>query len=473
MKEAMTRTDDERIMENEIPEEQGADVSAEAFETSEQRKYVEKLTPSGVMIPGTDRLRKVLDELGNPQNGLPVIHITGSNGKGSIARYLEAIFRAEGRHTGLFTSPYLSDYRDMVRSDGAVCTWENLNRATDRVLDICRERFGTEHYLTSFETVFAASLLIFVKEKTEVLICEVGLGGRDDATNVFPSKMIDIIGRIVPEHTAILGSTTEEIAENKAGIIRPGDDVLLYPSDETVVGKVLEVAKRRNATVRVFDVNHIGNRRMTESGQCFSFAGETYDLKTDAPYQVENAAMAIVARKMAEIRTGWKIREEALKEGLLSAVHPGRMEWREFISGSGARIPLLLDGAHNPDGIRYPLAVIRKKIPGEISVLLGILEDKAVDSMLNILSEADAVFYTVPVPAAGRRSDPEYLAGYLRRTGKRAEAFEDIPAAWEAVRTAGRPVLVTGSLYLVRTVLRCPEIMYDDTHTSCGKGEQR
>jgi dihydrofolate synthase/folylpolyglutamate synthase len=346
---------------------------------------------------------------GHPENAFASVHVTGTNGKGSVCAMVESIARAHGMKTGLYTSPHLSRFAERIRIDGEPIDDDTLVEVLHHALDAAPE-------LSFFETATLAAFLTFRRARVDVAVVEVGIGGRLDATNVIASPRAAAITRIALEHTDRLGPTLADIAREKAGIAKAGVDLVLGPIPADLRAVIDAVARERGATTST--TVHVA-------------VPETIGLPGD--HQRENAAVAIALAS----RLGAS--EDAVARGLAAARWPGRLE----------RIgPILLDAAHNPDGAFSLARYVRTLgVPAARTVLVfGALAEKDWRSMLEALAPlAASRIYVAPEVAARSAVDARTIAAY--RPGMVAGTVDDALAAAHAA--GGDLVVVSGSMFLV------------------------
>ena len=376
---------------------------------------------------GLDRIRAILEALGRPQDRLRFVHVAGTNGKGSTCAMIESALRAAGQHTGLFTSPHLAEPTERIRIDGRPISAERFAGAFDRLLGL---------HTTYFETVTAMALLVFAEERVDMVVLEVGLGGRLDATNVV-SPDLSVITPVDFDHEAFLGKSLESIAGEKAGILKPGVPAVFArqrPETARVLDQraaELSIPVSRTADWRVCDLE------IDPRGSRFRLAGERH-LRLTCPlageHQVENAVTAAVALA----RLG--IADSAIETGIARARWPGRLE------RVSERPEIILDGAHNPAGARALAAYIdRFYAHRRVSLIYGAMRDKAIDEISGILFPlAHQVIVTAPQQA--RALSPEALREIGAHPNVRtAPTLRDALALVEDADV----VFVTGSLFLV------------------------
>jgi len=365
----------------------------------EAREHIHSLYRFGSRL-GLGRVRRLLAELGDPHLGLRVIHVAGTNGKGSVAAMTASVLQAAGYRTGLYISPYLSDFRERISIDGrpispeetAQLVFDFVKPAAERVEGAGEALAGgpPPDPITEFEFVTALGFLHFARGQVDFLVGEVGLGGRFDATNVIDRPLLAVITSIGLDHTDRLGSTVEAIAAEKAGIIKRSAPVVSAPQSEAGALEVIRAAARRRDCP--FYLAGRDSRLAVEAvslrGQTVSFAGPGFPrpeaglhLPLLGRHQVDNAVTALTAlgvlreRDLAPALDG-----RALGDGLARTSWPGRFEV------FGDRPPIVIDGAHNPPGARALASTLREYLSGRrIFLVLGILGDKDVDQFLSLV----------------------------------------------------------------------------------------
>ncbi len=362
------------------------------------------------MRPGLERTQELLRAVGNPEQKFAAIHVAGTNGKGSTCAFAERILRESGRRTGLYTSPHLLRFTERVRIDGAEIEREKIADLIARVLVDAGDA-------TFFEIVTVAAFAAFAEAGVEVAVVETGLGGRLDSTNVLPQPLCTTITGIGLEHTDILGKTTREIAREKGGIIKRGVPAVVACDDADALDELSHIAGEREAPLSLFGRD---------------FLSPTEKLSLPGPHQARNAALAIESLRRASLLPSSDIVARALAD-----THwPGRLE----------RIgDVLIDAAHNPDGIRALAAALPSLRDGRpLTIIFGAVTDKDAASMLALLQPlADRLILSAP--ASSRARDPKELAPL-------APGAEVIPELRQAIAAATGQVLITGSIFLVGAV---------------------
>lgn len=413
---------------------------------AEALKYIEGVSWLGVR-PGLERVRALLERLGEPQRELKFVHVAGTNGKGSASALMAAALTASGYKTGLYTSPHLLRFNERMRLDGEEIGDGELAELIGGLAEAAR---GLEEPCTEFELVTAAALLWFARRRADIVVLETGMGGRLDATNVIPRPECAVIMNIGLDHTAVLGDTVEAIASEKAGIFKGGAAVS-YAQEPGVAAVLRAAAARTGTELRFADFSLIEPLGSSLEGQNFRFAGGEYSIRLLGRHQLRNAATALTA--LAALRErGWVLPEEAVRRGFAGAAWPARFE---LVS----RSPLfVVDGGHNPQCVRATAGAIREYMPGGRCVLLmGVLADKDWRGMLDILAPV-AEGFVCATPDSERALPAGELAAELRRRGLRAEDGGEIPRAVERARELAGPagaVCSVGSLYMAGAVRAC------------------
>lgn len=413
--------------------------------------YLEGLSRFGVRL-GLERMRSLLEALGNPQDQLTVIHVAGTNGKGSTAAILAAILQSAGYRVGLYTSPHLVRYTERIQVNGTPIPPGRLAAHITRVQAAASqaEAEGLGHP-TEFEAGTAAMYLYFLEAGVDVVIQETGLGGRLDATNLVAHPLAAIITPVDLDHTDRLGTSIGEIAREKAAIIKPGTLVVMAPQHAAARQVIANAC--REAGARMVEVGRrvaVEAPEVRSSGTSFSFHGLDHrwpDLHMQllGRHQLVNAAAALAMVELLA-RHGWRLDEAAVRKGLEKVRWPGRLEIMQ-------REPVVvLDGAHNPAGAWALRSALEDLFPGRRLVLvLGVLGDKDVDGVVSVLaSQASLVVATRP--DSDRALPPNDLAHRVQQAGVRCLVEEDPDRALaRAVAEAGQGgvVCATGSLYLV------------------------
>ena len=379
----------------------------------------------------------------------PVIHVAGTNGKGSVCAMLSSVLSAAGYRTGLYTSPFLQTYAERIRIDGTPVSKAQLARYGSDVLDAAAGLGEEKGYrFVPFELGTALAFHVFRQEKTEIIVSETGLGGRLDPTNAIPEPAVCAITAIGMDHMQLLGDTPAAIAGEKAGIIKPGVPVICYPPETAEVRQVFEnAAEARHAPLTILTPEQV---RIRESdAHCtianFICSGKIWSgVKISLPGEHQVMNTLVVLTVLAELeKQGIRIPEEAVYRGLGNTFWPGRLEWYGRI---------LMDGAHNAQGVRAFAAFTGQNLKGKKKILLtGVLTEKLSGEMLALLAGAADEAVTV-TPDSPRAMKAEELCGLLREKGMKASAANTLKeglAKAQALAGEDGIILATGSLYFI------------------------
>lgn len=401
--------------------------------------------------PGLERIGELCEKMGNPQKDLTVIHVAGTNGKGSFCAMLDSVLRTAGKKVGLYTSPYIRFFNERMCIDGEPISDEELAELTSDVRLIA-DRMTDKP--TEFELITAIAFEYFKRHACDVVILEAGMGGRLDSTNVIRNPLLSVITGIALDHTAYLGDTIEKIAAEKAGIIKDHAPVL-YGGDNIAAEAVIRsVAEQKGSEYDSVPYAELVNIRPALDGTLFDFGGyKDLQISLLGLYQPRNAALVVTAVERLR-REGMAISENALRQGLSSAVWHGRFELL-------CRCPLLFfDGAHNPQGIAAATESIRTYFPNQkVYVLTGVLRDKDYTTIAETLATVTSRAFVL-TPENPRALTAAEYAENLTRFGVDACPYPSFSEALNAALTAaaadGVPLFCLGSLYTYATLI--PEL---------------
>ncbi len=419
--------------------------------------WLENLSRFGVRL-GLERMAYLLEALGHPEEAVPVIHVAGTNGKGSTAAMIAAVLQEAGYRVGLYTSPHLECYTERIRLDGRPIPPERFAALVEEIQPIVAAGVasGLEHP-TEFEVGTAIMYRYFAAVGADVIVQETGLGGRLDSTNLVRRPLVAVITPVDLDHTDRLGPTVADIAREKAGILKPGRPAVLAPQAPEVRALLGEAASRLGCPLTIVgeDVRYrtrsiaLGGGVMDYHGRAWQY--EALRVGLSGVHQLGNAACALAALEVVEAQ-GFHVPEEAVRRGLASVRWPGRLEVVRTA-------PLvILDGAHNPAGARSLRAALEEFLPGRRLVLVcGMLADKdAAGALAEMAAPAAEVVATRP--DSPRALPPAELARLVPGADTGACPVHVIADPLEAVALAMRragprgAVCVAGSLYLVGLV---------------------
>lgn len=411
-------------------------------------------TPQYGETTGVERAGKLLELLGNPDKNLKIIHIAGTNGKGSVCSYIDDILKKSGYKTGLFTSPHLVTIRERIQVDGELISREDFTQYFNKVYETAR---ANNLKLAYFDFFFGAAMLYFDKCKVDYVVLETGLGGSLDATNAVHNPLCCVITTISLEHTAILGDTIKKIAEQKAGIIKRGVPVV-YADDNEASGVIEDIAHSKNSYC--YGVSPQQYQIIKNFNGCidFSLHNEYYinnclRLATPAIYQVENVSIAITVCRLLKHLYHIDIKDSAIVDSAGSHIWQGRME--------KLTDNIYVDGAHNPQGIQSFVNSVNGMYADstdKAALLFSVVSDKNFEQMISILCGCK-VFARIAITVTGgiRHLDKEYIsAAFKRHTDIEVEVYDSAKEAVLALKNEPM-VFCTGSLYLVADIRKVLE----------------
>ena len=412
---------------------------------TEAVEYIHSITWLGSK-PGLERTFELLELMGNPQEKLKFVHIAGTNGKGSTTAMTASILQQAGYRVGMFTSPCIYKFNERIQVNGENIPDEDLAEITEYVKPLAA---SMEDHPSEFELVSCIGFEYFLRQKCDIIVLEVGMGGLLDSTNVIPVPEVAVLTNIGLDHTDFLGNTLAEIAETKAGILKEGGDAVLYPSASEVENTVERICKERNVRLHKADFAKLTRKAHSLEGQVFDYAQrKDLELPLLGEHQLHNAAVVLTIIDIL-IEKGWKISEEHIREGLRTASWPGRFQIMR-------RDPLfIIDGGHNPQCIEALVKNIQDYLADQkVIVLSGVLADKDYGEMYQPVLPFVREFVCI-TPPSPRKLEAGELAKHLQQKGATATAVETIPEGVRlAVEKAGRDgvVLCFGSLYTIADI---------------------
>ena len=396
--------------------------------------------------PGLERVKRLLSDMGNPQDCTKFIHVAGTNGKGSVCAVLSSVLKSAGYKTGLFISPFITDFCERIQINSAPIPHDKLSELTEYVFSFVEKLNKEDIIITEFEFVTALCFEYFKREKVDLAVLETGLGGLLDCTNVIKENLCSVITSISLDHTEILGETLEEIAQQKCGIIKDNCPVISSEQTERCARVIKNSALRHNSPLLFSTDIKVNPVSESIKGTTLDFNGLTLELSLIGEHQIINARTALAALAVLTKDAGIKISEEAMKEGFKNAVNPARLE---VLSENPL---IILDGAHNSDGMLAFSKAVKKYTPNQKRVLLmGMLSDKdSLTSARYIEGVFDKAF-TVPVSNPRTRTAEdmaEILKKHIDDVSVCSSPFEGFDKAIDAAKKENSPLFICGSLYL-------------------------
>ena len=400
--------------------------------------------------PGLESVGRLCARLGNPQDAVPSVHVAGTNGKGSTCAMIASVLREAGYKTGLYTSPYLTDWRDSFDIHGEKITQDEFVRALTEVYEQADAMAGEGLVPTEFEILTACAFHWFAESGCNIAVIETGMGGRLDATNVISHPMVSVITAISYDHMAYLGDTLAKIASEKCGIIKQnGVTVCDRDQPEEAMRVIREAAERSGNALIVPDARMLSENQSDLTGTSLVYRGLRTQVRMGGAHQAANAMTAIEALLSLRER-GFKIPDTAIGQGISKAYQPAR---QEVLRASPF---VLLDGAHNLQGIES-LAQTVKRIPNRpLTVVMGMLADKQYEQSIGIMAALCDRFIAVS-PDNPRALSAQAAADVARRAGVDVAAYESIDEAMkDAAVLSGSDgaIVICGSLTMADAARR-------------------
>ena len=393
--------------------------------------------------PGLSRTEELLQKLGNPEKNLRFIHVAGTNGKGSTCSMCASVLREAGYKVGLYTSPYIVRFNERMCVNGEPVSDNELAELVEIVKPIAD---GMSDKPTEFEIITALAFLYFKRHACDIVVLEVGMGGRLDSTNVIEPPIVSVITGVAIDHVSVLGNTVSKIAAEKAGIIKNGSPVVYGGRDDEAFAVISERAEEAASEVTRTDLAALSVNEMTVKGTSFNYGGmKDIRLSLCGGYQPENAATVIEIVKVLN-RRGFNVQEDALRNGLKKA------KWRARFELLGEDPITVFDGSHNMQGVTAAAESIKRFFNGaKVILLMGVLADKEWKEMLSVLLPNVKCVHCV-TPDSPRALGSDDLAAECNARGVRATAYsaleEGVLGAYVEAKTQNVPLVMLGSLYM-------------------------
>lgn len=411
---------------------------------TEARVYLENVTKYGSVL-GLENMKELLNRLSNPQDELKFIHIAGTNGKGSVLAYVSTVLTEAGYCVGRYISPTLFSYRERIQVNGEYIEKDSLARWVSKIRDAIETMVqeGKTHP-TVFEIETALSFLYFKEKKCDFVVLETGMGGLLDATNVVKTTVAEIMVSISLDHLGVLGNNLREIAQNKAGIIKPETVVITAEQEKEAMEVLASVCQEKKCNLYIAEKKDIRNIHYGYDGQTFDYKQyQKLEISLAGSYQILNAALAVEALERIKM-LGYKISEEQLRRGLKKATWKGRFTILQ-------KNPVfVIDGAHNRDAAK----VLRQSIDlyfadKKIFYIMGMFKDKEYEEVLRQTADRAEYIFTIETPNNVRALPAEELAQAAKKYNSNVEAADTIEEAVEkalAIADKEDVIIAFGSL---------------------------
>ncbi len=406
--------------------------------------------------PGLAPILHLCDRIGNPQDRFAVVHVAGTNDKGSVCAMIESVLRRAGLKTGLYTSPHMVRFNERIRINGQDAADGELSA----VIDLCETaadhvRQHTAHEATFFEVATAMAFACFERAGIQVAVIETGMGGRLDATNVV-RPMLSVITRIAMDHEAYLGTTIDAVAAEKAGIIKEGRPLVAGPQEPAAEAVLRSTALARRAPyIAATEAASVRRVKFGRQGQIVNVetaggGSGSLDLPLAGVHQIENLAVALAALEQVFAILEVAVPFQTLRDGIAS------VRWRGRFEVLRENPTVIADAAHNPSGAAVLAATLKALGLARVALVAGMCSDKDTNGVVRMLAGTAGKVWTVPIPNP-RSLPPSTLAESFRRAGVNAQEMDSTGAALreaEAWATANHTaVVVAGSIFLLGEVL--------------------
>lgn len=383
----------------------------------EAREYLDQVSKGGSVL-GLDNMRELLKRLENPQNSLKFVHISGTNGKGSVLAYVSTVFKEAGYRTGRYISPTLFSYREKIQVNESFIGREDLARLTEEVKKAAEEMQNSgKGFPTIFEIETALAFLYFAEQKCDIVILETGLGGALDATNVIKTSVMEVITSISMDHMEFLGDTLGKIALQKAGIIKPHTSVVSAVQDMEAMEVIRDVCRKKECVFDTVDQEQIKDISYGYEGQSFSYKDwKNIKISLMGSYQIKNAALALEAIEALR-KLGYELNDKAVYQGMKTAVWKGRFT---VISKEPF---IIMDGAHNQAAAEELVRSLKLYYPGKkFYYIFGMFRDKDYHQVIRLTAPLAEHIVTVETPENPRALPAEELKKAVAEVNPSVEA---------------------------------------------------
>ncbi len=418
----------------------------------EVTEYIESISGRGI-VPGLGSIRELCRRLDSPQKALKFVHVAGTNGKGSVSAYMAEALKCGGYRVGRYISPVIFEYRERIQVNGRYITKEALGRLLEQVKQACDEMVSDGMpQPTAFEVETALGFLYFREKSCDIVILEAGMGGLLDATNVIDFSLLAVITSVSMDHMKFLGNTLEEIAAQKAGIIKTGCRVVSAGQQPEAAGVIAERAAALGCPLSVVENSRITSVKYGLEKQRFCYGGLSgLEISLAGKYQIENAALAVEALK-ALGGQGFPLAEEKLRQGLKQTAWAGRF------SIVGKKPYFIVDGAHNEDAAkRFAESVEFYFTNKRIIYIMGVLKDKEYEKMIALTHGLADQIITVTPPDSQRALPAYELAKEVAKVHPNVTAVDSLEEAVEMGRLlAGKEdvIIAFGTLSFVGRMIK-------------------
>lgn len=395
--------------------------------------------------PGLDRIQKLFDMLGDDLLTQRFIHVAGTNGKGSVCQMLSHVLTENGYKTGLFISPYITDFRERIQINNELIGKEELTNAVEYMCPILDTLNEQGVIITEFEFLTAIAFYIFKQNGCDIIVCETGLGGLLDSTNLIKNPLCSVLTKIDLDHTAILGDTIELITEQKCGIIKDNSITVSGVQTQVCADIIKTTAKTRHNALYMADSIEFADVNLSVTGTTFTYQNKEYRIPLVGEHQVDNAKTAICTLKALSGNGLINLSDEALRQGLSKATNPARFEVL------GVKPLVVLDGAHNVNGMTAFKNATQRFVGNKRVLLIGMLKDKDVENALSVIKGMFDVVVVSDVPSP-RNFDCYEFSDVCRRYFDKVVVQSEPKSAFDTALMIAKEndysLCIAGSLYL-------------------------
>lgn len=393
--------------------------------------------------PSLSRMKKLLDLIGNPQNSLKYVHVAGTNGKGSTSSAVASVLEEAGYKTGLYTSPYITDFRERIKVNGEMIKKSELVKEVEYIIPFVEKAAKDGFKPTEFEIITAIGFDYFKKKGCEIVVLEVGLGGRYDATNVIDNSIVSVITAISYDHTKLLGNTLTEIAGEKSGIIKHNGTCVVSPSQETeALETIMKNCAEQNSMIILPNENAVKIKKESLAGTDIEYGTFSFHIPLPGRHQIRNFLTALEAIKTVK-KNGFNISDENIKKGFSKVRFAARLEVLN-------KSPLVLvDGAHNPSGTAALADAIKRYLTVSPVVIMGMLKDKDYETSVKEIALLSKSFIAVK-PESPRALEAEKTAETAKQYCTDSNYENNYLNAFKSAlnKSGNGPIVICGSLYL-------------------------
>ena len=399
--------------------------------------------------PGLERIAELCRRLGNPQDKLKFVHVAGTNGKGSTVTMIASALELSGLRVGKYTSPYIYDFRERIEVNGQKISEDAVIRLTQKVRDVC---LSMDEHPTEFELVTALAFLYYVEQKCDIVVLEVGLGGRFDATNIIKDPLVSVICSISMDHMAVLGDTVTKIAYEKCGIIKPGRPAVLYPKNpESVIEVVRQQCKEKGSKLYIPDLSLLKDKSIGPKNE-FSYKGLNFNLSLRGRHQIYNALTAVTALEVLDKTTDFVVSDNNIVTGINNAMLPARFEL--FCKNP----KIYIDAGHNKEGIDSLVGALNNEADtGPLTFIFGMLRDKPYQYAIQKLASMADMFICV-TPDSPRALSAFDMCNISKLYCEKCYGFDAaLPAVKAALKNQADTygsIVICGSFYVIDKVVK-------------------